>query len=135
MRNRNEHEEKIRSGRPLEGAATYIDIAHGDARHDCRYVALYLRSSEGIVETQREEGVVESVVDEVQGDREGHCLKIGAARQLRQDFSPNGASLDLVHASSLEMLFIQRSDVGQHVLLVPNHPVGGTPFRLKYMFC
>lgn len=27
-------------------AATYVDIAHGDTRHDCRYVASYLRSGE-----------------------------------------------------------------------------------------
>jgi hypothetical protein len=34
---------------PLEEATTHIDIAHGDTRHDCRYVALYLRSGGGVI--------------------------------------------------------------------------------------
>jgi hypothetical protein len=59
---------------------THIDISHGDARHDYRYVDSYLHSG-GVILRSSERLI----------DLEGRCLKIGAARWLRQDFSPNGA--------------------------------------------
>jgi hypothetical protein len=49
----------------------------------CELVSALRRSNiekEGVV-------IVSSQID----DLEGRCLKIGAARWLRQDFSPNGA--------------------------------------------
>jgi hypothetical protein len=55
--------EKVGGGGFTKEAGTHVNIAHGDARHDCRYMTLYLRSGEGIGRTRRMVGVVELVVD------------------------------------------------------------------------
>jgi len=83
------HEVRNRGRVAGREVATHIDISHGDARHDCRYVNWYLRSGGVILRSSGRK--VWCLLRRKLIDLEGHCHKIGAARRLRQDFSPNGA--------------------------------------------
>jgi hypothetical protein len=57
VQSRSYHEVRCRGRVEVREGGTHIDISHGDARHDCRYVDLYLHSG-GNIEKQRKEGVV-----------------------------------------------------------------------------